>query len=196
MQNGLVLILGGARSGKSRYAEELAHRLGKGVLYVATAQAGDEEMAARIAEHRDGRPDAWRTLEAPVRVGEAVLSDLRSNSAEIVLLDCLTFLVTNLILAGLEDPSREEELDRINEVAARARIRAELDELLDARRASGIPWIVVTNEVGSGLVPPYHLGRVFRDLQGWANQQLAAEADQVYLMVAGISLGLKGASTK
>ncbi len=196
MQNGLVLILGGARSGKSRFAEELAHRLGKRVLYLATAQAGDEEMAARITEHRDGRPNAWRTLEAPVRVGEAVLSDLQSSSAEVVLLDCLTFLVTNLILAGLEDPSREVELDSIDELAARARVRTELDELLDARRASGIPWIVVTNEVGSGLVPPYYLGRVFRDLQGWANQQLAAEADQVYLMVAGISLGLKGASTK
>jgi adenosylcobinamide kinase/adenosylcobinamide-phosphate guanylyltransferase len=196
MSGELILVLGGARSGKSGSAEKLARGLGERVLYLATAQPGDEEMAARIAEHRTRRPPGWRTLEAPLHVGSAVRAALQASPADVVLLDCLTFLVTNRILEGLPDFPSDEELDGLDEAAAQARITAELDDLLDALQACEIPWIVVSNEVGLGLVPPYHLGRVFRDLQGWANQRLAAEADRVYLMVAGLRLELKGPSAR
>jgi adenosylcobinamide kinase/adenosylcobinamide-phosphate guanylyltransferase len=196
MSRELILVLGGARSGKSSCAEEMAQRLGERVLYVATAQPGDEEMAARIAEHRTRRPPGWRTLEAPLQVGAAVRAALEASPADVVLLDCLTFLVTNRILQGLPDFPSDEELDGVDEAAAQVRITAELDDLLDVYRACETPWIVVSNEVGLGLVPPYPLGRVFRDLQGWANQRLAAEADRVCLMVAGLPLELKGLSAR
>lgn len=193
MPNDLTLILGGVRSGKSSYAEELVGRLGGRVLYVATAKAGDGEMAARIAKHRAGRSAGWHTLEAPLQLAHAVRQQLQADPADVVLLDCLTFLITNVILQGLGDEPSDEELDKLDSVAAQARVTAELDKLLEAVRSSGIPWVVVSNEVGQGLVPPYHLGRVFRDLQGWANQRVAGEADRVFLMVAGLALELKGA---
>lgn len=193
MPNDLTLILGGVRSGKSSYAEELVGRLGGRVLFVATAKAGDGEMAARIAKHRAGRPAGWHTLEAPLQLAHAVRQQLQADPADVVLLDCLTFLITNVILQGLGDEPSDEELDKLDSVAAQARVTAELDKLLEAVRSSGIPWVVVSNEVGQGLVPPYHLGRVFRDLQGWANQRVAGEADRVFLMVAGLALELKGA---
>lgn len=192
MSGELILVLGGARSGKSSYAEELVKGLGERVIYVATAQPGDEEMVARIARHQRRRPAGWRTLEAPLQVGAAVRATVEAGPTDVVLLDCLTFLVSNRILQGLPDLPSDEELDSVDEEAAQRRITAELDGLLEAHRACGIPWVVVSNEVGLGLVPPYHLGRVFRDLQGWANQRLAAEADRVYLMVAGLPLELKG----
>jgi adenosylcobinamide kinase/adenosylcobinamide-phosphate guanylyltransferase len=107
-----------------------------------------------------------------------------------VLLDCLTLLVSNVILQG----APEEKLDRVDEMVAQERVAAELDGLLDAFHAGDVPWIMVSNEVGWGLVPPYPLGRVYRDLLGWANQRLAAEADQVYLMVAGLPLDIKALS--
>lgn len=192
MSGELILVLGGARSGKSSYAEELVKGLGERVIYVATAQPGDEEMVARIARHQRRRPAGWRTLEAPLQVGAAVRATVEAGPTDVVLLDCLTFLVSNRILQGLPDLPSDEELDSVDEEAAQRRITAELDGLLEAHRACGIPWVVVSNEVGLGLVPPYHLGRVFRDLQGWANQRLAAEADRVYLMVAGLPLDLRG----
>ncbi len=187
MSRRLILLLGGARSGKSAYAGRLAAQFGDRVLYVATAQAGDGEMQARIAAHRRARPAVWRTIEAPTSVGEAVRAALASGAVDVVLLDCLTLLVSNVILQGVA----EEDLDRVDGVAAQERVEVELDGLLDVFRAGDVPWIVVSNEVGWGLVPPYPLGRVYRDLLGWANQRLAAEADQVYLMVAGLPLDVK-----
>lgn len=187
MSRQLILLLGGARSGKSTYAERLAAQFGDRVLYVATAQAGDEEMPARIATHRQTRPTIWRTIEAPTGVGEAVRAALASGAVDAVLLDCLTLLVSNVILQGVV----EEDLDRVDGVAAQEQVEVELDGLLDVFRAGDVPWIVVSNEVGCGLVPPYPLGRVYRDLLGWANQRLAAEANQVYLMVVGLPLNIK-----
>jgi adenosylcobinamide kinase/adenosylcobinamide-phosphate guanylyltransferase len=194
MNRELILVLGGARSGKSRYAEKLAADLGRRVLYVATAQAGDDEMRSRIEKHQGARPSSWRTVEAPTGVAPAVRLALAAQPADVVLVDCLTLLVTNRILQNLPDPPSDHDLDMVDEPAAQERITAELDALLAAYRAGDTPWIVVSNEVGQGLVPPFHLGRVFRDLQGWANQRLAAEADRVTLMVAGLPLDLKGLS--
>ena len=178
----LTLILGGARSGKSAYAEKLAGQGGRSVTYIATAQALDEEMAARIAHHQSKRSPNWQTLEIPLGVGAAWQA--QSLQTEVVLLDCLTLLVSNLILAACPDA------DQPDENAATVRLEAEVRQLLEAIRASPAEWIVVSNEVGMGLVPPYPLGRIYRDLLGWANQQLAARADEVIFMIAGVPMRL------
>ncbi len=180
MAKRLVLVLGGARSGKSRVAETLAARLGERVLYVATAEGRDPEMAARIARHQRRRPASWRTLEAPRDVGQAIRRG--AGEADVIVLDCLTLLASNL-LAPLGDAP--------DEVAAQALLERELDELLAAYDEGRASLIVVSNELGSGLVPPYPLGRVYRDILGWAHQRLAARADLAYLIVAGLPLDLK-----
>jgi adenosylcobinamide kinase/adenosylcobinamide-phosphate guanylyltransferase len=177
----LILILGGARSGKSTYAENLARELGGAdVLYVATAQALDEEMQERIRVHRLQRPPGWRTLEAPSLAAAWTPDAL--DGAQVVLVDCMTLLATNAVLSVGEEPSYEE---------AEAALTRETDALLAAYAQGSASWIVVSNEVGMGLVPPYPLGRVYRDALGRANQRLAREADRVLLMVAGLPLGLK-----
>jgi adenosylcobinamide kinase / adenosylcobinamide-phosphate guanylyltransferase len=177
----LILILGGARSGKSTYAQHLAEAWGGGrVLFVATAEAGDDEMRARIAAHQQSRPAGWRTIETP----RDVAAPIREAAGDrLVVLDCLTLLVANVILAhGGEAPDVQ---------AAERAVRDEIGALLDV--AGEIPGtlVVVSNEVGLGLVPPYELGRVYRDLLGWANQRLAARAERVYWLTAGIAVDLK-----
>ena len=174
----LTLILGGARSGKSAYAQHLAAERGNDVLYVATAEAGDDEMAARIAAHRAERPAHWRTLEAPRQVGSAIR--VVAGDAGVVLIDCLTLLASNVIVP-LPEP-----------VAAEAALIAEVDGLLAAYAARQAQWIVISNEVGLGLVPPFPLGRAYRDALGRANQRLAAAADEVVFMVAGLPMRVKG----
>jgi adenosylcobinamide kinase/adenosylcobinamide-phosphate guanylyltransferase len=185
----LVLVIGGARSGKSRYAEDLASQFGEQVLYVATARAGDPEMEARIAAHRESRPSSWHTLEATSQVGQAIRKALLATSADVVVLDCLTLLVSNVLLgdAWLSEGDYEE----MDGNAAAKRVDRELDSLVATFQDGSVPWIVVSNEVGWGLVPPYPAGRVYRDLLGWANQRLAATADRVYLLVAGIPVDVK-----
>jgi adenosylcobinamide kinase/adenosylcobinamide-phosphate guanylyltransferase len=187
MTRNLILVLGGARGGKSEFADGLAAQLGERVLYVATAQPGDDEMRRRIANHRGSRPGNWTTLEAATGVGAAVVAALRDHPPEVVLLDCLTLLVSNVVLGDLPDG----DPDLVDEAEARLAVSAELDELLAAYSAGKASWIVVTNEVGWGLVPPYALGRVYRDLLGWANQRLAQVADRVYLLVAGLPIDVK-----
>jgi adenosylcobinamide kinase/adenosylcobinamide-phosphate guanylyltransferase len=173
-----TLILGGARSGKSSYAQRLAIQHGGPVVYVATAQALDPEMENRIGNHRLERPQDWITLEAPRGVAAAV-KQIQVNTG-VILLDCLTLLVTNLLMGASPDE------DHPDEAAANEAVEQELDQLLLAIRTSPADWIVVSNEVGLGLVPPYPLGRVYRDLLGRANQQLAAVADEVFWMIAAI----------
>ena len=177
---GITLILGGARSGKSDYGEKLAAKYGETVLYIATAEAGDAEMAERIAVHRRSRPAHWATLEAPRQVGPA-LDDL-ADTPDVLLLDCLTLLVSNIVLAFEAHPQAQVE----------AEIEAELVHLIQARARRGLPLIIISNEVGLGLVPTYPLGRLYRDALGRANQYLAAVADTVILMVAGLPMVVKG----
>ncbi len=178
----LILILGGARSGKSSTAERMvAERGGDSVLYVATAQAWDDEMGERIAAHRRARPAAWQTLETPLKVADALraIDPLPS----VVLIDCITLLAGNALLT-LPDDCTQDQAD--------AAIMAEIDGLLSLQKQSrGVCWIVVSNEVGMGVVPPYRLGRLYRDALGRANQRIALAADRVILMVAGLPWSLK-----
>lgn len=177
----LILLLGGARSGKSTTALRMAaERGGDSVLFIATATASDEEMATRIAQHQAERPAAWQTLEAPRDIGAAVAR--LSAQARVVVVDCITLLAANALLSLPEDCTQAE---------ANAAILAEIDSLLAAQRTSPATWIVVSNEVGMGIVPPYRLGRLYRDALGSANQRLAAAASEVYLMVAGLAWRLK-----
>ena len=166
----LTLVLGGARSGKSRYAESLIAVLPPPWAYVATAEAGDHEMAVRIRAHRARRGPSWRTIEAPRDLTAAFAACERMP----VLVDCLTLWLSNLMLADAE-------------------INAEVGRLEEALAATVAPVVLVANEVGSGIVPDHALGRKFRDLQGLLNQRIAARADRVVLMVAGLPLALKGA---
>ena len=175
----LVLVLGGARSGKSAFAERLARAEGgDAVLYVATATVTDEEMAARIARHRADRPAAWETIELPRRVGAALMK--RPTLPPVILLDCLTLLLST---PAFTNPDLTEEM--IETHAA-----AEVDGLLRLGDTFAGTLIVVSNEVGMGMHPNAPLGRMFRDALGRANQRLAARADAAYLLVAGMPLDL------
>ncbi len=164
--NRIALILGGARSGKSRCAEALLEAA-PSPLYVATAQARDDEMAARIATHRNRREDRWRTVEAPVELAAALDADGPA------LVDCLTLWLTNLMLGG-------------HDIGAHV---ARLEAVLRTRRG---PTVLVANEVGLGIVPGDALSRRFRDEAGLLNQRTAAIADNVLLVAAGLTLVLKG----
>jgi adenosylcobinamide kinase / adenosylcobinamide-phosphate guanylyltransferase len=179
----LILVLGGARSGKSAFAQRLASGLEGPVLFVATGVPTDEEMAARIAAHRAARPPDWLCLEAPIDVGKAI----RRTAPQpcVVLVDCLSFLVSSGMI-GVEGAARD-----VDESCAWERIVAEIDQMLEAARERAAHLIVVSNEVGMSVVPEYPLGRVYRDLLGRANQELAGVADTVYLMVAGLPVDIK-----
>ncbi|MCX6068110.1 MAG: bifunctional adenosylcobinamide kinase/adenosylcobinamide-phosphate guanylyltransferase [Chloroflexi bacterium] len=176
--NGLTLILGGARSGKSSFAEQLGRESGQTVLFIATATASDGEMAERIHKHRASRPANWQTLELPLNLGQ----NLSAPMAEVVIVDCITLLVTNALLSLPEDSPSE---------AVMQKIQAEIEELIAAQARIGGQWLLVSNEVGLGLVPPYPLGRIYRDALGWANQRLAQAAQRVIFMVAGIPMIVK-----
>ena len=188
----LTLILGGARSGKSTFAERRAKELGgESVLYVATSETKDEEMQQRVTNHRLARPAGWKTLEAPRGVVEALHQ--ASSDARVVLLDCMTFLVANHLMdaaAPKEDPFDAPSADPFNP-QIEANVVTEVEALVSYTQGSDIELLVVSNEVGLGVVPPYELGRAYRDILGRANQILARHADEVYLLVAGIPMKVK-----
>jgi adenosylcobinamide kinase / adenosylcobinamide-phosphate guanylyltransferase len=167
----LTLVLGGARSGKSRYAEALIEQAARCGTYCATAETGDDEMAARIAAHRARRGPFWRTIEAPLAVPATIAAEAAPDRP--LLVDCLTLWLSNLLLA-------------------KAPIEAQTAALLAALRAADGPVLLVANEVGLGLVPETPLGRRFRDAAGWLNQEVAALADRVLFVAAGLPLVLKG----
>jgi len=179
----MTFILGGARAGKSRFAQELAYKLKNRVLFVATCEPLDEEMNARIKAHQRSRPRNWKTLEVPTDIAKAMKG--RIGAAEVVIIDCLTLLVSNLM--GTEEADVETLEKKVN---------AELEELVAFVKTTKAHFIIVSNEVGLGVVPAYHAGRVYRDVLGMANQMLARNADEVYFMVAGIPILLKGAHSK
>jgi len=183
----LVLILGGARSGKSAMAERMAQERSGRVTFIATAEAREGEMRQRIRAHQAARPAGWRTVEEPLNLGSAVLE--AAAESETVLVDCLTLWISNLI-CRLEPPASDEGWASVPEQLT-PEVEATAASLLDAARSSDATILVVSNEVGLGLVPPYPLGRVYRDLLGYVNRRLAAEAEQVLLMVAGLPLDVK-----
>jgi adenosylcobinamide kinase/adenosylcobinamide-phosphate guanylyltransferase len=178
----LTFILGGARSGKSSHAQKLAHHSGRTITFIATAQALDDEMASRIKKHREDRPSTWVTLEITHDI--PVYLQNHPAQTDIYLLDCITLLANNVFMQFIEN-------DLVNEEKAKTALEKEMDELLAYIHANDQEWIVISNEVGLGLVPPYQMGRAYRDLLGWANQRLAREADEVLWMVAGIPVPIQ-----
>jgi len=203
-QDRLILVTGGARSGKSSFGErlaaQLAEPLGGHVTYLATSETNDSEMAARVAAHRAARPAAWSTVECPLEV-PAALRRQAAAGTRVFLLDCVTFWVTNLLFAegafGGSAPPEEgfnydkELLPADEERAAAARVSAAAADLLATVAEAGATLVAVTNEVGLGVVPEYPLARLYRDQLGWVNQRLAAAADRVYFLVAGYPLDVK-----
>ncbi len=192
----LIFLTGGARSGKSSLAERIARKreeeLGSPVCYLATARAGDAEMAERISRHQERRPADWLTIEEPLKPAAAVKSaGLQSRTT--IILDCVTLLISNRLLA--QDPAEDKEENEgencVELEALQKNLQEELAELLEQAEKRNYLLLAVSNEVGLGVVPPSPLGRKFRDLSGWINQWLAARADQSYLVVAGVVLDLK-----
>ena len=167
----VTLVLGGVRSGKSRYAQQLAG-LSRRVVFIATAKISDDEMRRKIERHREDRPKEWITLEEPIELAQVLTQ--HQSSCDVILIDCLTIFAANLL---------EAEGGAIDgKVAA----------LCEALQQTECAVVLVSNEVGSGVVPAYPLGRRYRDLLGEINQSIARVADDVILMVAGLPLALKG----
>ena len=177
----IILILGGARSGKSTYAQHLAETTSSKVLFVATAQPLDEEMQKRIEIHKSNRPASWRTLEAPIDITKKIHEQI--GDAEVVIIDCLTILVANM-LGDNNDKTTEKE------------VLTEIDTLIDYMNTSRQTYILVSNELGLGIVPENKLARIYRDLLGIVNQNMARKADEVYFLTAGIPLEIKNKTEK
>ena len=175
MNKKLVLILGGVRSGKSRYAQQIAGDVGKRVLFLATAEAGDDEMKHRIARHKSSRPESWRTIEEQMDIAGA--SRKNAARADAVIIDCVTVWLSNMLMH--------------NEKLSEKEMIKDIDKLIDSYEHGDATYIIVSGEVGMGIVPEHPLGRIFRDYLGLANQRLAAKADRVVLMVAGIAVDVK-----
>lgn len=167
----IIFVTGGARSGKSTFALNLARDTQEAVTFIATAQAFDTEMTERIQKHKLERPPEWTTLEAPTEVKTA----LENTQTRVVILDCLSLLVSNLMLENFSETE----------------ILARIQNALELAKNRDLKLIVVSNEVGSGIVPEYPLGRAFRDVLGRANQTVAAASSEAYLLVAGLALRLK-----
>jgi Adenosyl cobinamide kinase/adenosyl cobinamide phosphate guanylyltransferase len=182
----IILVTGGARSGKSTFAEETARKLGGNVVYIATSKACDDEMIERIKKHRSQRPEEWVTIEAYKDMDLHLKDILKDKDA--VLLDCITIMVSNLMLEKAMDwegiPA--EEINRVE-----AYVKVEIEKLIKVASDADVTFIIVTNELGMGVVPPYELGRAVRDIAGRANQMLARAAEEVYLCVSGIPVRIK-----
>ncbi len=176
-----VLVLGGARSGTTRYAQQLAAASGLPVLFVATATPGDEEMRRRIENHKRSRPAHWHTHETALHLGSRLCEHVGEN--RLVIIDCITMLVSNVF--GQCGPGADA-------AAIETMLNAEIAELLDCSKHTYARFLVLSNEVWRGIVPADPATRLYRDLLGLANQALAREADEVILMVAGLPMRVKG----
>ena len=181
-----TLILGGARSGKSAYAEKLALESGKEVIYIATASAGDGEMAQRIEKHRADRPAIWTTVEEPIMLAAAI--DKWSAPGRLLLVDCLTLWLTNLIF------SVDQDCPEVGVIDLPPVFYEQSDALLTALHEAKGDVVLVSNEVGMGIVPYGALSRCFADEAGRLNQAVAAACDRALFIVAGMPLTLKGAA--
>lgn len=176
----LIFVSGGARSGKSTFVENWAKKNGNNILFIATAQRIDEEMDQRINDHISNRPKSWDTLEKPLNISES-FSD-NQKKYDTIILDCINLLSSNALLS-LPENSNQAESDFA--------VMNQVEDILKIYKDHHATWLIVTNEVGLGLVPPYKLGRLFRDSLGRANQKIASVADEVIFMVSGIPLYLK-----
>lgn len=174
-QKRIVFITGGARSGKSHFAQELAGKFPGPKAYLATAQALDEEMSERIRRHRENRPADWQTLEEPLMVPECV--EAHGDYFSVIILDCLTLWISNLMMAGRVESGILKETDRLLEIC----------------RQAECSLILVANEVGMGIVPDNLQARVFRDLSGLIQQKVARMADEAFFLVSGLPQKIKGA---
>jgi adenosylcobinamide kinase/adenosylcobinamide-phosphate guanylyltransferase len=168
------------RSGKSSFAQRLAVKLNQPVLFVATAEAGDEEMRQRIEKHKRRRPAAWKTLEVTANIGSHI--NQKVGAAGVVIVDCITLLVNN-IFGQYGDQTKASLIEK--------KVAEEIDKLIECIAQSSATFIIVTNELGLGLVPTGEMSRLYRDLLGEANQRLAKIADEVYLMVSGLPVQIK-----
>ena len=178
-----ILVTGGARSGKSRFALELAKKSAQPVLFVATAVAGDEEMKQRIENHRKERPADWRTLEVTTDVGTHIRKAI--GDARVFIIDCIALLVNNVLSKHGYGVSPEAD------AIAEQQVNDEINRLVECIKTKDATFIIVTNEVGLGIVPADKTTRLYRDLLGRANQMLASCADEVYFMVAGLPVKVK-----
>lgn len=181
-----ILVTGGARSGKSSFAESLAGGCGSNVLYIATSIPFDDEMKLRIQKHRKQRPDTWDTLES-FKDFENIPHDLVKEK-DAILLDCVTIMVSNIMFETKQDWDRFHAHELID---IEKSVEQEISGLLNFIKSIDIPFIAVTNETGMGIVPENPLSRAFRDIAGRTNQQLAKSADEVYFCVSGIPMKIK-----
>lgn len=179
MMSKIILVTGGARSGKSSFAEEYTARLGKKIAYIATAQIYDSEMSLRVRLHKERRPADWQTYEAPFNAAAAIRE--ASKRHDTILFDCLTVYLSNQLLNAVGGSIEERYLE----------IMADIDQLLMAAQEVSANIIFVTNEVGAGIVPENALAREYRDLAGKINQRIAKAAEEVYLVVSGIAVDIK-----
>lgn len=184
MAGKIILVTGGARSGKSAFAEKLAAEMGTSIGYIATAQIYDEEMRYRVKLHRERRPEDWQTYEAPYWADKAIVE--AADSHKVLLFDCLTVYLSNLLCLMPEEELTDDKVY--------AMLTEQMEKLLAAAQTAvtqGATIIFVTNEVGAGIVPENKLARLYRDLSGLANQKIAAAADEVYAVMAGIPVNIK-----
>jgi len=196
-----TLITGGARSGKSSFAELLAAQAKRPVIYIATAQIWDTEMAIRVKKHQEQRPSSWRLVEEPLNIRDT-LTQLKDEEG-VILLDCVTLWLTNMLLAGqAAQPQTDQAVTSESQTSphiykhVEPQILAKVQEVAQLAQEIKPKVIFVTNEVGQGIVPENPLARAYRDLAGRSNQILARQAEQVYLVVAGYPIDLKPAGEK
>jgi adenosylcobinamide kinase/adenosylcobinamide-phosphate guanylyltransferase len=185
----ITLVIGGARSGKSAWADQRAKQSGRRVLYVATATAGDDEMAERIAAHQAQRPASWRTVEEPNNLLQAIQAN--ATPGDVVVVDCLTLWVSNVLLKAI-GPERDANMTPLTVwTAIEASVVNEAKDMLTDARDRDLTLILVSNEVGMGVVPATSVGRHYRDILGRVNQVVGSASDSLILMVAGLAVDLR-----
>ena len=194
----IYFLLGGARSGKSQYSEELAASISENVGYIATAEIIDEEMARRVEYHRKRRPGSWVTFEIDKgepgieRIGE-IIDEAVTRKLDVLLIDCITILLFRLLYRPELDEL--EVMDNRSERIMEEKVEGYLDRMITVLKNSSVMKnlniIIVSNEVGLGIVPPYPFGRIFRDMLGLVNRKIAVISDEVYFFVSGLSLRMK-----